>query len=88
VVEVKHYTEHKVGLAVVDRIFGVRAREGVDRSLLVTTSGVTATARRTYGAHSTSMAFVDGQALDGLLASRRSDWRCSASGLWSLPGGR
>src|ERR1017187_3752271 len=81
IVEVKH-GKSPVGLAVLDRLDGVRQRMGADRSLLVTSSHVTRDAVLAYSAHSAWMASKTFSELVAILKDSP-DWKGSPGGLWS-----
>jgi hypothetical protein len=84
-VEVKYYSRHSVGLAIIDRLNGVRDRRKVDKGIVITTSSISASARRKYGHGNRKIALVDYDALQNILISRGSQWKVTPSGLWSLP---
>lgn len=85
VVEIKKRSNRSVGIEIVDRLNGVRARHGAMKALLVTNSSVSVDARRAYSAHSSTMAMVDFERLKEILLRSPVDWKSTPSGLWSMP---
>jgi hypothetical protein len=81
VVEVKHHDD-KVGLEIVDRLYGVRSRDNFHKALLVTSSGVTGGAKQLYRAKMNTMAFVDYEELKALLERDTGHWLRTPSDLW------
>lgn len=82
VVEVKHYTKRKVGVEIVDRLNGVRDRDGATRGMVITNSSFTAPAQNSYTACRDRIALVDYEKLRELLENS-CDWLCTPSGLWT-----
>ena len=80
VVEVKH-SARPVGLKVLDRLNGVRDREGADRALLVASSHITSCAQLAYTANSS---YVSARTFRELRAFLRDcpGWRATPHGLW------
>jgi hypothetical protein len=85
VVEVKHYTRTKVGLEIVDRLNGVRCREGADAGMIFTTSSFSADARKHYLFANQPISLIDYHRLVELLQESPGQWTSSKSDLWSLP---
>ncbi len=81
VVEVKRHQDN-VGLAIADRLFGVKHRKKADKSLLVTSSSIARGVAELYSADTDTMSFMDFDLLSDLL-KRDSNWSQSVSGLWA-----
>ncbi|EJG2229771.1 TPA: restriction endonuclease [Vibrio parahaemolyticus] len=81
VVEVKKYKSN-VGIEVVDRIFGVKAREDAKKALVVTSSTVTRDVKRLYKAKTDQIACLDLDRLTGFLGDKSSNWIKTPSDLW------
>jgi hypothetical protein len=81
VVEVKH-GKRGIGLAVLDRLNGVRSRLNADRALAVTSAYVTTGARTAYQGHDS---YMSARTLEELFAVLRDsdDWTKTPHGLWS-----
>jgi len=84
-VEVKHYSRTKVGLEIVDRLNGVRSREGIDRGMIVTTSAFSADVYKNYHCANKAIALIDFHRLVEILDGSPTQWTRSTSDLWSLP---
>jgi hypothetical protein len=85
VIEVKHYARRRVGLEIVDRINGVRDREHADRAIVFTSSSFSTEVGRRYSAYSKRVALVDFERLVAFLRAGKSQWKETASKLWTLP---
>jgi hypothetical protein len=73
-----------IGIQIVDRLNGVRDRDRASKALLVTTSGITASARDAYQHRSDRMAMVDYKKLVRWLEGR-DGWTRTPSELWTRP---
>lgn len=82
VVEVKHYNNANVGIEIVDRLNGVRDRDGASRGMVVTNSSFTNPAIKAYQAHRDRIALIDYDRLVGLLQDS-GDWIETPGGLWT-----
>ena len=85
VVEVKHYSRAKVGIEIVDRLNGVRSREGVDRGIILTSSSFTAGVRKEYNCKSKAIALIDYDRLVEILQGSTDQWTRTSSDIWLLP---
>ena len=81
IVEVKH-SKRPVGLAVLDRLNGVRDRDNADRAMLVVSSRVTSAALEMYSASSNYVAAHTIRELFARLADSP-NWSVSPRGLWT-----
>jgi hypothetical protein len=81
VVEVKRYKNKNVGIAIVDRLNGVRDRVGASKGMLVTTSSFSAAATTAYRARRDTIALINFQRLTDLLGES-AGWTTTPSGLW------
>lgn len=84
IVEVKQYSDRTVGLAIVDRLNGVRDRMGVDKGVVFTTSSFSADARRFYTCSNSRIALIDFEKLQEMIAGCSNHWKMTPSGLWTL----
>jgi len=82
VVEVKHFSKRKVGIQIVDRLNGVRARMGATRGMVVTSSSFSKSALQAYESLRGTITLVDFERLVGLL-SDSGVWHKTPSGLWT-----
>jgi hypothetical protein len=81
VVEVKQHKDN-IGIEVVDRIFGVKARDDANKALLVTSSSVTRDVRRLYNAKTDQMGCLDFSNLTEFLGCNGTNWIKTPSDLW------
>jgi hypothetical protein len=82
VVEVKHYSRRQVGIAIVDRLNGVRDRLGATRGIVATNSSFSKQSRAAYTTKSQTIALLDFERLVALLGASGT-WHGTPSGLWS-----
>ncbi len=83
VVEVKHRSHSSgVGIEIVDRLNGVRDRDGFSKGLVVTNSHFSGPAKRYYSARRDHIALVDFERLVEFLGEK-GGWSRSPGGLWT-----
>lgn len=80
-IEVKHYAKKKIGLEILDRLNGVRDREGAHKGILVTSSKFTYPAK-TYYSSNKNIALVDFDKIIELLYYDK-NWGKTFNGLWT-----
>jgi len=82
IVEVKRQDKN-VGIAIVDRLYGVRSREVADKALLVTSSGITKFVKKGYSAKTDTMAFLTYEHICDLVQRDEDHWMKTPSDLWT-----